>query len=256
MAGCKNSCYYLTGKKKLRTSRFRHPRVIVEGGKKLMPYEDNKAEAREMLYQLEKIDNNNIIFADDFICPTYPRRFSSAILTDRHMYVVYDMRKIIFKLNLAKVSNVSLHYIDDKFILAFKTKNNMTKGFPIKYDYSTVATELHDILYNWYNKSQIMYSYDGKQGPVIVYNDLTVDDLFDKSSYTNTLIGEQSVYSDKTLFSKLTVRNNKKNNKERNNMNNINNINNNKNNQGFENESVQHLNPKMSNSEFLALNVK
>ena len=256
MAGCKNSCYYLTGKKKLRTSRFRHPRVIVEGGKKLMPYEDNKAEAREMLYQLEKIDNNNIIFADDFICPTYPRRFSSAILTDRHMYVVYDMRKIIFKLNLAKVSNVSLHYIDDKFILAFKTKNNMTKGFPIKYDYSTVATELHDILYNWYNKSQIMYSYDGKQGPVIVYNDLTVDDLFDKSSYTNTLIGEQSVYSDKTLFSKLTVRNNKKNNEARNNMNNINNINNNKNNQGFENESVQHLNPKMSNSEFVALNVK
>ena len=133
---------------------------------------------------------------------------------------------------------MSLHYIDDKFILAFKTKNNMTKGFPIKYDYSTVATELHDILYNWYNKSQIMYSYDGKQGPVIVYNDLTVDDLFDKSSYTNTLIGEQSVYSDKTLFSKLTVRNNKKNN------------------QGFENESVQHLNPKMSNSEFVALNVK
>ena len=91
---------------------------------------------------------------------------------------------------------------------------------------------------------------------MLVYNDLTVDDLFDKSSYTNTLIGEQSVYSDKTLFSKLTVRNNKKNNKARNNMNNINNINNNKNNQGFENESVQHLNSKMSNSEFVALNVK
>ena len=64
-----------------------------------MPYEENKAEAREILYQLENIDTNNILFAEDFICPDCPRRMSTAILTDDHMYVVYDNRKIIFKLN-------------------------------------------------------------------------------------------------------------------------------------------------------------
>ena len=62
MAGCKNTCYVLNGKRKLKTTRFRHPRVIVEGDQKLLPYEENKAEARESLYQLEKIDTNNILF--------------------------------------------------------------------------------------------------------------------------------------------------------------------------------------------------
>ena len=246
LAGCKNTCFVLTGKKRVKTTRFRHPRVIVEGEKKLMPYEDNKAEAREMLYQLEKIDTNNILFADDFICPQYPRKFCTAILTDNHMYVVYNTSKIIFKLNLAKVNNVNLHYMDDKFILAFKTKMNGTKGFPIQYDYSTVATGLHDILYYMYNKSQIMYAQGGKQGPIIVYNDLTVDDVFDKSSYARTLIGEQSVHSDKTLISKLTVRNNNRINYQRNKI-----IN-----QGLETESVQQLNPKNKNNNYVALNVK
>ena len=93
-----------------------------------------------------------------------------------------------------------------------------------------------------------MYSQDGKLGPSIIYNDLTMDDLFDKSSYANTLIGEHSVYSNKTLFSKLTVRNstNLKINNKRNNTDNL--IN--------ENESVQQLYPKAKNSDYVALNVK
>ena len=247
-AGFKNTCFVLTGKKKVKTSRFRHPRVIVEGDKKLMPYEENKAEAREILYQLENIDTNNILFADDFICPDCPRRMSTAILTDDHMYVVYDNRKIIFKLNTRKARNVNVHYIDDKFYLAFIMKDNTKRGFPIRYEYSTIATGLQDILYHQYNKSQIMFAQDGKLGPSIIYNDLTMDDLFDKSSYANTLIGEHSVYSNKTLFSKLTVRNsnsvkmiNKRNNID---------------NQINENESVQQLYPKAKNSDYVSLNIK
>ena len=247
-AGFKNTCFILTGKKKIKTSRFRHPRVIVEGDKKLMPYEENKAEAREILYQLENIDTNNILFAEDFICPDCPRRMSTAILTDDHMYVVYDNRKIIFKLNTGKARNANVHYIDDRFYLAFEMKDNGIRGFPIKYEFSTVATGLHDILYHHYNKGQIMYSQDGKLGPSVVYNDLTMDDLFDKSSYANTLIGQPSIYSDKTLFSKLTVRNSTSV-KIKNKKNNINN-------QILENESVQQLNPKAKNSDYIALNVK
>ena len=237
MAGCKNSCYYLTGKKRLKTTRFRHPRVIVEGDKKLLPYEENKAEARESLYQLEKIDTNNILFAEDFICADCPRKLSSAILTDKCMNVIYNMQKIIFKMNLENVINTSVHYIDDKFFMVFKLKNNTTRGFPLRYDYSNVATNLQDILYHMFNKSQIMYSPDGKQGPNLIYdNNVNNNDLIEKSSY-NTLIGEQSVFSDKTLFSKLT-RNNLKNKKDSN-----------------ENESVKQLNPN-SNKDYISLNVK
>ena len=247
MAGCKNSCYYLTGKKKLRTTRFRHPRVIVEGDKKLLPYEENKAEAREALYQLEKVDTNNILFSEDFICPDCPRKISTAILTDNFVYVIYNLQKIVFKLDLKRVYNTAVHYIDDNFIMAFTLKDKITKkGFPIRNDYSTVATGMQDILYYMFNKSQIMNAPDGQQGPNLIYDNITRDDLIDKSSYGNTLIGEQSVYSDKTLMSKITIQNNRllKTNTllSRNNT--------------FENESIKQLNPKPKNSDYVALNVK
>ena len=254
-AGFKNTCYYLTGKKRIVTKRFRHPRVIVEGDKKLMPYEENKAEARELLYQLEKIDNNNILFADDFICPDCPRRMCTAILTDDHMYVVYNNNKILFKLNTEHATNAKLHYIDDRFYLAFDMNTGNKKGFPISYEYSTVATGLYDILYHKYNIGQIMYAEDGKQGPQIIYNDLTMDDLFDKSSYTNTLIGQPSVYSNKTLISKLTGLKSNGTQLKNLNINNKNNINNYKH-KVLESESVQNLNPKSKNGDYISLDVK
>ena len=247
MAGCKNSCYVLTGKKKLRTTRFRHPRVIVEGDKKLLPYEENKAEAREALYQLEKVDTNNILFSEDFICPDCPRKLSTAILTDKFMYVIYNLQKIVFKLDLKHVSNTSLHYLDDKFIMVFTLKDNITKkGFPIRYDYSTVGTGLQDILYYMFNKSQIMNAPDGQQGPNLIYDNIVKDDLIDKSSYANTLIGEQSVYSDKTLASKITIQYNKL--QKTNTLLSRNNT--------FENDSIKQLNPRLKNSDYVALNVK
>jgi len=243
MAGCKNSCYDLTGKKRLRTTRFRYPRVIVEGEKKLLPYDENKAEARESLYQLEKTDTNNILFAEDFICPDCPRKLSTAILTDKFMYVIYNLQKIIFKLDLKRVSNTYVHYLDDRFIMAFKLINNITKGFPIRYEYSTVATGLQNILFYMFNKSQIMNAPDGKIGPTLIYDNIAKDDLIDKSSYGNTLIGEQSVYSDKTLISKLTLKSN--------------NGLISKTPGGLENESVKELNPKNNNNgDYVALDVK
>ena len=127
--------------------------------------------------------------------------------------------------------------IYDKFFMAFKLKDNKIKGFPLRYDYSNVATGLQDILYHMFNKSQIMYSPDGIQGPELTYDNTTKNDLIDKSSY-NTLIGEQSVYSDKTLFSKITLKNNLKSQKI-----------------VSENESVKQLNPHRSN-DYVSLKVK
>ena len=65
-----------------------------------------------------------------------------------------------------------------------------------------------------------------------------------------TLIGEQSVYSDKTLLSKITVRksNRNKNIQRNETLEPINEIN--------ENESVQQLAPKQKDSEYISLNVK
>ena len=248
MAGCKNSCFTIIGRKRIRTTRFRHPRVIVEGEQKLLPYEENKAEAREILYQLERTDVKNILFAEDFICPDCPRKFSSAILTDKFMYVIYNIQKIVFKLDLRKVVNTSLHYYNDKFYLAFKLNNNKTKGFPISNEYSNVGTGLQEILYHIYNKSQIMYAPNGKQGPDLIYDVTTKDELIEKSSYANTLIGEQSVFSEKTLISKLTFQNqsiNKRNQKSDFRVNQS---------TAFDNESIINLNPK--NGDFVSLNVK
>ena len=164
------------------------------------------------------------------------------------MYVIYNLQKIMFKLDLRKVVNTSVHYYDDKFFLAFKLNNNKTKGFPISNEYSTVATGLQDILYHMYNKSQIMYASDGKQGPELIYDVTTRDELIENSSYANTLIGEQSVFSDKTLISKLTHQNQSINNKnQKNNYKVIQST-------GFDNESIINLNPK--NSDYVSLNVK
>ena len=245
MAGCKNSCYVLTGKKKIKTTRFRHPRVIVEGDKKLLPYEENKAEARESLYQLEKIDTNNIIFAEDFICPDCPLKICSAVLTDKFMYVIYNMQKIVFKLELNNVINTTIHYIDNKFILAFQLKNNKIKGFPLRNDYSNVVTALQDILYHMFNKSQIMSSYVGRQKTYMSNNFILGNELIEKSSYANTLFGEQSVFSEKTLFSKITFKN--KNNQ-------ANNIKNKS--YGIESESVKKLNSTLNNNDYISLEVK
>ena len=158
------------------------------------------------------------------------------------------MQKIVFKLDLQKVTNTSVHYIDDKFILAFILNNGKTKGFPIRNEYSTVATGLQEILYLMFNKSKIMFSPDGKQGPDLVYDISTRDELIDKSSYANTLVGEQSVYSDRTLVSKITGKNNINRNK-------LNAFLNKKSND-FDNESAKHLNSAFKSNDYVSLKVK
>ena len=55
-------------KKKLKTERFRYPRIIVEGEDMFHSYHENKAEAKEMLNILQKEYTDNILYAEDFIC--------------------------------------------------------------------------------------------------------------------------------------------------------------------------------------------
>jgi hypothetical protein len=237
MAGCKNSCYVLTGRKRIPTTRFRYPRVIVEGEEKLWPYEENKAEARESIYQLDKIDTNNILFAEDFICPDVPTKLSTAILTDTHMYVLFNMNNIIFKLSLKNVNNTSLHYVSDRFYIAFQMNPNQNRiGFPIRNDFSNVALKLQDILYHMFNQSKIIQINDIKKDTSLIYGILTKDELIEKSSYANTINGGQSVYTHNTLLSK-NLNKNKFNNFKK-----------------YDNESLKELNPH--NNDYISLNAK
>ena len=97
-----------------------------------------------------------------------------------------------------------------------------------------------------FNKNIIMYKPDDKQEPDLIYDNNIIDDIncIDKSSY-NTLIGEQSVFTDKTLISKLT----EKKNGFKNNLKTINN--NFNNNIGIENDSVKQLKDNISNNNLI-----
>ena len=93
--GIKNSCFSIVGRKKLKTERFRHPRIIIEGEEMVHSYNERKAEAKEMLNNLNKEHTDNILYAEDFICGNtgLGKKFSTAILTDTALYVVYNSEK-------------------------------------------------------------------------------------------------------------------------------------------------------------------
>ena len=126
-----NSCFGLSGRKKLKTERFRYPRIIVEGEEKIHTYDETKAEAKEMLFNLKKEYTDNILFAEDFICGDegFDRKFSTAILTDYAIYVVYNTKKIIFEEHLKNIKNIKIHFIDNKFIIFFRLNNEKSRGY-------------------------------------------------------------------------------------------------------------------------------
>ena len=147
-AGIKNSCFGLSGRKRLKTERFRHPRIILEGEEKIHPYNENKAEAKEILFNLNREDTDNILYAEDFICGDqgFGRKFSTVILTDKAIYVVYNTKKIIFEEILRNIKTTFIHFIDNNYVIAFKLLNGKTRGFKINKDFSKVPTELFDLI--------------------------------------------------------------------------------------------------------------
>jgi vacuolar protein sorting-associated protein 13A/C len=120
-AGIKNSCFGISGRKRLKTDRFRYPRIIVEGEERVHVYDENKAEAKEMLFCLNKENTDNILYTEDFICGDkgFERKFSTVIITDKSIYIVYNTQKIIFEEILKNIKKATIHYLDDKFIYSF-----------------------------------------------------------------------------------------------------------------------------------------
>ena len=204
--GIKNSCYSIVGRKKLITERFRHPRTIIEGEEMIHPYHENKAEAKEMLYIFQKEYTDYILYAEDFICANsgLGKKFSTAILTKKAIYVIYNSEKLIFEESLKAIKSVELHFSENKFIICLRLKNGKARGFKIHKDYSKIPTELFDLLYTLIEKIRIASFFSRRVSGLDrgMFKEKQEDDQIDKSSYTKT-ITENTYNSLATLQSKI-----------------------------------------------------
>ena len=197
--GMKNSLYFLTGRQKLKTTRFRYPRVIIENESPINVYEENKAEAKEIIWKLNRIVINNIIFAEDFICldKSFYDKFSICIVTDEELFIVYDMRKIIFHEFNKNIVNCTVHFLYDRFIVALHLYNNLIKGFSILKLYSKVTC----FLYDFYCKKKILKSFfvlnqdnqdnnSSKNGLFPENKNNNLDTDIDTSNYDKTIVND------------------------------------------------------------------
>ena len=209
--GIKNSCFSLVGRKKIKTERFRYPRIIVEGEEIFHSYHENKAEAKEMLNNLGKEYTDNILYAEDFICGNSGcgKKFSTAILTDKAIYVIYNSDKLIFEAKLKSINSIEIHFFDNNFIVKLNKKNGHSKGFKVHKDYSKIPIELYDLISEILDKQKHLENLflkkesgldKGIMGNIITYDE---DYIYDKSSYGKTLT-ENTYNTMKTLISKIS----------------------------------------------------
>ena len=161
-----------------------------------------------MLFNLKKEYTDNILFAEDFICGDegFDRKFSTAILTDYAIYVVYNTKKIIFEEHLKNIKNIKIHFIDNKFIIFFRLNNEKSRGFRVNKDYSKIATEIYDLMIPILKKTQTMLVSSLRNSEIVTRgiigdNQKNEEDI-DISSYGGTLT-QYTYNSLKTLNSKL-----------------------------------------------------
>ena len=212
--GVKNSCFSLVGRKKLKTERFRYPRIIVEGEEIFHPYHENKAEAKEILNYLNKEYTDNILFAEDFICGNsgLGKKYSTAILTDKAIYVIYNGDKLIFEEKLKLIDSIEIHFFDNNYIIKLKKKSGGSTGFKVQKDYSKIATELFDFINPILENQKSLENSFLRRGSLIdigMFGNLINKDedyIYDKSSYGKTL-SENTYYTLKTLQSKINSNN-------------------------------------------------
>ena len=67
-AGAKNTITTIAGKNVLTSTRFRFPRVMLEGDEPIRCYDPISAEAKEILYRLLDTETDSIFYAKNFIC--------------------------------------------------------------------------------------------------------------------------------------------------------------------------------------------
>ena len=218
--GAKNTITTISGKQLLVSTRFRHPRVMLGGDEPIHCYETNLAEAKELLWRLLEIETDSIFYAKYFV--SGDKGFNSiikdnihkmcmVIITDKFLFVIYNSSKVIFKLEIKKIHNCSVHLLENKYILAFRLDSGHTKGFKLENNYSLIACQIRDMFgkMDLGKKIKAVYSFKAPMGLYTankkqekndnkeennINNEINNDeDKIDKSSYEKTLVDNDSV---------------------------------------------------------------
>ena len=115
---------------KLNTERFRYPRTI-QKAIRLNSYDEDEALIRAILEYLGGYGEQEIIYFKQFkyIHPGLQGSFSTLILTDKCVMIVYQAQELVFKLNLDLIRRVEVHQEPNRvnFDLIFYLKNNNKK---------------------------------------------------------------------------------------------------------------------------------
>ena len=153
-AGTKNTVNTIAGKKVLVSTRFRHPRVMLGGDEPIHRYDSTLAEAKEILFRLLDIETDSIYYAKYFISGDKGLnvqikegvyKMCMAIITDDLILVIYNLVKVVFKLEIKKIKKCSVHFHENKYILAFTLDDDNIKGFRLDEKYAKVACEIYDM---------------------------------------------------------------------------------------------------------------
>ena len=228
--GAKNTITTISGKTVLTSTSFRFPRVMLGGDEPIRCYDPISAEAKEILFRLLNIETDSIFYAKNFICGN--KGFGSkikegifkmcmVIITNKLIIVIYNSVKVIFKLEIKKIQNCTIHYIDDKYVLAFKLDENHYKGFKLEKNFADVACQIHDMFAKMnlgknmkavkavYTLARPMLKNDNKDKKEEEEEriDKEEEEKIDKSSYDNTLVDNDSVITFENDKSKGNKRN-------------------------------------------------
>ena len=108
--GIKNNANYFKFNPKLQTERFRLPRNI-EKNCGLCCYDESKAIIKGILDFLEDDNIYDIIYFKEFkyLCPEYERNFSTLVLTNISVMVIYKAKDIVFKIELNEIKKIEVH---------------------------------------------------------------------------------------------------------------------------------------------------
>ena len=187
---------------------------MLGGDEPIHRYDSTLAEAKELLFKLLEIETDYIFYAKYFI--SGDKGFGAKIkegvfkmcmvvITSDLVIVIYNSAKVIFQLEINQINNCTLHFIDNKYLLAFKLDDGHTKGFRLENRYADVACQIHDMFSNMDLTKRIRAVYTLRRPALDINKDKkekekeqeleqeNVEEKIDKSSYDNTLVDNDSV---------------------------------------------------------------
>ena len=224
VTGTKNTLNLILGNSRIRTKRFRHPRALLEGIEPLRPYDFEKAEAKEALFKVMKIETNHIDYAHYFICADkgFDKGFSLFLKTDKIIVVLYEAKKIIFSEKLRSIKKCEIHFVNEEYVIKFCRTNGTGRGFKVMKEFYTIVCKIYDLFSE--NKMKEL------EKKTIFTSDIKIENEQEDNN-KDDIININDVENDNKIDDNISLDNEKKETKKEeiiniNNIYNINNINN------------------------------